>query len=138
MLKKLVSHVGLKPSLKASGKTQEASTVQPPVIRSDAEGTRLNLEGYELIQLKDYKQAEVVLRRAVQSFPEGTTAVAYKYSLYNLGHVLRRNGRAKEAVPYLEKCVKMDPEWSKAQTELAVAEEQAAQSSAALTQVSRL
>jgi RNA polymerase subunit RPABC4/transcription elongation factor Spt4 len=94
---------------------------QQPVVQSDAEGARLNLQAYELIQQKNYQEAEPILRRALQSFRPGTTAVEYKYAMYNLGHVLRRTGRAKEAIPYLEQCVKMDPAWSKAQTELAVA-----------------
>ena len=94
---------------------------QHPVVQSDQEGARLNLQAYELIQQKNYQQAEPILRRALQSFPPGTTDAAFKYSLYNLGHVLRRTGRAKEAIPFLEQCVKIDPAWSKAQTELAVA-----------------
>ena len=94
---------------------------QSPLVKSDEEGTRLNLQAYELIQQRNYQQAEPILRRAVQSFPQGTTAVAYKYSLYNLGHVLRRNGKAKEAVSFLEQCVRLDPTWTKAQSELSVA-----------------
>ena len=102
-----------------------------PIVRSDEEGTRLNLQAYDLIQQRNYHQAEPILRRAVQSFPAGTTAVAYKYSLYNLGHVLRRNGKPKEAIPFLEQVVKLDPAWTKAQSELAVAKE-TAQSTEAL------
>lgn len=115
--------------------TLPISGSQQPVVRSDEEGTRLNLQAYELIQQKNYQQAEPVLRRAVQSFPPGTTAVAYKYALYNLGHVLRRTGRAKEAIPFLEKCVQIDPQWSKAQSELATA--RAETQSSAVTQISQ-
>jgi hypothetical protein len=104
----------------ALGKTIPARG-QQPVVQSDEEGARLNLEAYELIQQKNYQQAEPILRRALQSFRSGTTAVEYKYALYNLGHVLRRTGKAKEAIPFLEHCVKIDPAWSKAQTELALA-----------------
>jgi RNA polymerase subunit RPABC4/transcription elongation factor Spt4 len=92
-----------------------------PVMKSDQEGARLNLQAYLMIQQKNYQEAEPLLRKALQSFQSGTTAIEYKYALYNLGHVLRRTGRAKEAIPFLEQCVKMDPAWSKAQTELAVA-----------------
>jgi tetratricopeptide (TPR) repeat protein len=116
--------------------THQISISQKPIIRSDEEGTKLNLQAYELIQQRNYQQAEPILRRAVQSFKPGTTSVAYKYSLYNLGHVLRRLGKAKEAVPYLEQCVKIDPQWSKAHTELSIARSQAQTS--AVTQISQL
>jgi tetratricopeptide (TPR) repeat protein len=79
------------------------------------------------MQQGDYQKAEEILRQAVQSFPQGTTAVGYKYALYNLGHVLRKTGRVKESLVYLEKCAQIDPEWSKVQTELAVAKQQAQQ-----------
>jgi tetratricopeptide (TPR) repeat protein/RNA polymerase subunit RPABC4/transcription elongation factor Spt4 len=111
---------------------KESPTVQisnpKPIFQSDEEGTRLNLQGYTLIQNGDYQNAEAVLRRAVQAFPQGTRAIAYKFALYNLGHVLRKNGRPKEAVTYLEKAANIDPEWSKAQSELAVARQEAANS----------
>ncbi len=113
-----VAPVSLIGSRLEAGRTLPA-TGQTPIVRSDEEGARLNLEAYELIQQKNYQQAEPILRRAVQSFQPGTTAVGYKYALYNLGHVLRRLGRPKEAIPFLEQCVKMDPAWSKAHTELA-------------------
>jgi tetratricopeptide (TPR) repeat protein len=96
------------------------------VKQSDEEGSRLNLEGYALIQKGDYQNAEGVLRQAVQAFPADTKAVGYKFALYNLGHVLRRRGRPKEALIYLEKAAKLDPEWSKAQSEIAVARQEAA------------
>jgi hypothetical protein len=104
----------------SAGTTLPAKGKQP-IVQSDQEGARLNLEAYELIQQKNYQPAETILRTALQSFRPGTTAVEYKFALYNLGHVLRRTGRAKEAIPFLEQCVKIDPAWSKAQTELAIA-----------------
>jgi len=119
------------PSAVANPAPEEKSSTLPvsnpqPVKQSDEEGTKLNLEGYALIQKGDYQNAEAVLRQAVQTFPNQTTAPAYKFALYNLGHVLRRTGRPKEALGYLEKAAKLDPEWSKAQTELAVARQEAA------------
>jgi Tfp pilus assembly protein PilF len=111
----------------AGPKTIPISNQQPqPKVISDAEGTRLNLAAYELIQQKQYQQAEPLLRQAIVSFPKGTSAEAYKYALYNLGHVLRKTGRAKQAIPYFEKCLQLDPAWSKAQTELSVAKVEAA------------
>jgi tetratricopeptide (TPR) repeat protein/RNA polymerase subunit RPABC4/transcription elongation factor Spt4 len=97
---------------------------QKPVVRSDEEGTKLNLQAYTLMQQGDYQKAEQILRQALQSFPQGTTAVGYKYTLYNLGRALRKTGRPKEALVYLEKCAQIDPERSMAQTELAVAKQQ--------------
>ena len=109
---------------------KKASTVPvsnpQPVQQSDEQGTKLNIEGYTLIQKGDYQNAEAVLRQAVQAFPHGTSAIAYKFALYNLGHVLRRTGRPKEALTYLEKAARLDPEWEKAQSELTVARQQAA------------
>ena len=123
-------------SSKSQGTLQVSGGIQQPIVRSDEEGTRLNLQAYEFIQQKNYQQAEPILRRAVQSFTPGTTSVAYKYSLYNLGHVLRRTGRSKEAIPYLEKCIKIDPQWSKAQTELEIAKSEA-QASSPVAQISQ-
>ena len=105
---------------------------QKPVVRSDEEGTRLNLQAYTLMQQGDYQKAEEILRQAVQAFPKGTTAVGYKYTLYNLGHVLRKTSRPKESLVYFEKCAQIDPEWSKVQTELAIAKQQAQGTSAVL------
>ena len=113
------------PAPKAGARIVPVSNGITSVVRSDAEGEKLNLEGYSFIQQKNYKAAEPVLRRAVQSFVPGTTSVSYKFALYNLGHVLRRTGRPKEAVQYLEKCVKLDPSWSKAQSELNTAKAEA-------------
>lgn len=117
------------PHTSTASQAQESKTVQvssqQPVARSDEEGTRLNLQAYEFMQQGDYQKAEPVLRQAVQTFPQGTTAVGYKYALYNLGHVLRKTGRARESIPYFQKCAQIDPEWSKVQTELAIAKEQA-------------
>lgn len=118
-----------------AGRTLPA-TGQPPVVRSDQEGERLNLQAYELIQQKNYPEAEPILRRALQSFQPGTTSVSYKFALYNLGHVLRRTGRPGEAIPFLEQCVKLDPAWSKAQSELATAKA-ATQPKPTVTQVSQ-
>jgi RNA polymerase subunit RPABC4/transcription elongation factor Spt4 len=129
-----VAPVRLAGSRLDAGRTLPA-TGQIPVVRSDQEGARLNLQAYELIQQKEYQQAEPILRRAVQSFQPGTTAVEYKYALYNLGHVLRRNGKPAEAIPFLEQCVKLDPAWSKAHTELATA--RAATQPKPVTQVSQ-
>ena len=66
------------------------------------DGYALNDQGYALIQQERYQEAVPVLRRAVGSFPEGTTDLTYAYALYNLGHALRLAGRPDEAIPILE------------------------------------
>jgi tetratricopeptide (TPR) repeat protein len=50
-----------------------------------------------------YPDAVPILQRAVASFPSGTTDLTYAYALYNLGRSLRLAGRPREAIPILEK-----------------------------------
>jgi eukaryotic-like serine/threonine-protein kinase len=68
-----------------------------------ATGTALNDHGYALIQQGQYEQAVPILKRAVGSFPDGTTDLTYAYALFNLGQALRLSGRPEQAVPILER-----------------------------------
>ena len=65
-------------------------------------GAQLNDEGYSLIQQGRYVEAIPVLRKAVASFPQGTTDLNFAYALFNLGHALRMAGQPEEAIPILE------------------------------------
>jgi serine/threonine-protein kinase len=82
---------------------QAAVALAGEVPASDpAAGAALNDEGYSLIQQGRYEEAVPVLRRAVRSFPEGTTDINYAYALFNLGNALRLAGRPEQAIPILE------------------------------------
>lgn len=68
-----------------------------------ARGTALNQEGYSMLQSGDAEGAVPVLQEAVESFPEGTDDLNYAYALFNLGQALREAGRSEEAIPILER-----------------------------------
>jgi eukaryotic-like serine/threonine-protein kinase len=88
---------------------REAPTPQPSTpgaaqsAGDAATGARLNQQGYALMQRGNYRDAVAILRRAVAAFPKGTTDINYAYALYNLGRSLRLSGRPAEAVPILER-----------------------------------
>jgi len=102
--------------------TPVSAPLQQTVI-DEQKGTELNIQAHQLITERRYVEAIPILQQALKTFPRNSTALAYKFVLYNLGHSLRRVGRAKEAVPYLEQCIKMDPAWEKAHSELQIAVE---------------
>ena len=62
-----------------------------------------------------------MLRRAVDSFPEGTTDLRYAYALYNLGNALRLAGRPDEAIPILEQRLEIRNQTGIVRRELAAA-----------------
>jgi eukaryotic-like serine/threonine-protein kinase len=81
-------------------------------------GAQLNQEGYSLIQQGRYAEAIPVLRRAVASFPQGTTDLNFAYALFNLGHALRMVGRPEEAIPILEQRLEIPNQTQTVQSEL--------------------
>jgi tetratricopeptide (TPR) repeat protein len=111
------------------GSTAAAETTprvaDAPAVASAATGAQLNEEGYSLIQEARYAEAIPVLRRAVASFPKGTTDINYAYALYNLGHALRMNGQAEEAVPVLEQRLQIPDQTQTVRTELEAARAEA-------------
>jgi serine/threonine-protein kinase len=102
----------------------------PPTSASDPStaGTQLNEEGYSLIQQGRYSEAVPVLRKAVASFPGGTTDVNFAYALFNLGHALRMTGNPDEAIPILEQRLEIPDQTEIVQAELAAARAAAAES----------
>lgn len=84
-------------------------------------GAQLNEEGYSLIQQGRYAEAVPVLRRAVASFPQGTTDLNFAYALFNLGHALRMAGHPEEAIPILEQRLEIPDQTQTVQTELEAA-----------------
>jgi eukaryotic-like serine/threonine-protein kinase len=111
------------------GSTAADETTPPaaatPAVASAAGGAQLNEEGYSLIQEGRYAEAIPVLRRAVASFPDGTTDINYAYALYNLGHALRMNGQAEEAVPVLEQRLQIPDQTQTVRRELEAARAEA-------------
>jgi eukaryotic-like serine/threonine-protein kinase len=87
------------PSGSSSGGTAGAGAA----ASGAAEGARLNDEGFALMRQGRYAEAVPVLRRAVAAFPPGTTDVRYAYAIYNLGRSLRLSGHPGEAIPVLER-----------------------------------
>ena len=67
-----------------------------------------------------------MLRRAVDSFPEGTGDLTYAYALYNLGQALRLAGRPEEAIPILEQRLEIPNQVPTVRRELAAARAEAA------------
>jgi serine/threonine-protein kinase len=93
-----------------------SSTATP--APASADGAQLNQEGYSLIQQGRYAEAIPILRRAVDSFPAGTSDLNYAYALFNLGHALRLNGQPEEAIPILEQRLQIPNQTATVQAEL--------------------
>jgi eukaryotic-like serine/threonine-protein kinase len=98
-----------------------------PAVPADATGAQLNDEGYSLIQQGRYDEAIPVLRRAVASFPSGTTDINYAYALFNLGNALRLAGKPQAAIPILERRLQIPDQTDVVQRELDAARAAAGQ-----------
>ena len=103
----------------------EPSTPAPPAQSSPApaptgsgEAARLNDQGYSLINQGRYSEAVPILRRAVAGFRSGSTDLTYAYALYNLGRALRLSGRPDEAIPVLERRLRIPNQTPTVQREL--------------------
>jgi tetratricopeptide (TPR) repeat protein len=109
--------------------TTTTTTTAAPASAAPAEGAsgaQLNDRGYALIKAGLYEEAVPVLRRAVDSFPEGTSDINYAYALYNLGQALRLAGRPEEAIPILEQRLEIPNQIPAVRRELAAARAEAA------------
>jgi tetratricopeptide (TPR) repeat protein len=119
------------PAANAGPTTTTTTTTTTPAPASappaeGASGAQLNDQGYSLIKEGRYEEAVPVLRRAVDSFPEGTSDLRYAYALYNLGHALRLDGRPEEAIPILEQRLEIPNQVSTVRRELDAARAEAA------------
>jgi hypothetical protein len=88
-----------------------------PSGSSNAEGTRLQLEGHNMIE-SDPDGAVPVLERSVKAFPADTDAVELQYAYFSLGKALRLAGRPDDAIPVLELRLKHPNQRSTVQAEL--------------------
>ncbi len=105
-----------------------AEEEEPSGSYDEARGAELNDEGFRLMGAGDYEGAVPVLQEAVNSFPPGTDNVTYAYALFNLGKSLRLAGRPEEAIPVLEKRLKIPNQTDAVQAELDQAKRDAGQS----------
>jgi tetratricopeptide (TPR) repeat protein len=74
-----------------------------------------------MVQAGEYEQAVPILEEAVGSFPEGTQDLNYAYALFNLGNALRLSGRPEDAVPILERRLKIPNQTGEVRRELRAA-----------------
>ena len=102
-----------------------APTEEAAPAGSSADGGTLNAQGFELLNQGRYDEAVSVLRRAVASFPEGSTDLNYAYALYNLGSALRLSGHPDEAIPILERRLEIPNQQGTVAAELARARAEA-------------
>jgi eukaryotic-like serine/threonine-protein kinase len=117
------------PSNEAGSTTTTTTTTTAPASAAPTEGAsgaQLNDQGYALLQQGHYEEAVAVLRRAVGSFPEGTSDLNYAYALYNLGKALRLAGRPEEAIPILEQRLEIPNQVPTVREQLALARAEAA------------
>ena len=85
----------------------------PPPPAAGADGHALNDNGYALMQQGGYPAALPLLHQAVQKLAGTGPADPYEgYANYNLGYTLYRLGRCSEAVPYLKRAEKLEPDRS--------------------------
>jgi hypothetical protein len=82
---------------------ESVAGVPPPSPNPNpSRGLELNDEGKALLDSGQAKAAVPILRRAVASWPAGTSDINYYYSLYNYGDALLQAGRPEKAIPVLE------------------------------------
>ena len=82
-------------------------TAQEPQI-AIAGAARLNDRGFQLMNAGRYDAAIPLLRRAVSAAPPRGTDLTYAYALFNLGRSLRLAGKPQEAIPLLERRLRID------------------------------
>jgi serine/threonine-protein kinase len=109
-----------KPKAKAQPPAAQAPAEQTTgaAPSGEAEGTRLNNEGFAKLQAGDPGGAIPILQRAVAAFPEGTSNVNYAYALYNLADALIQAGRPAEAIPLLEQRLRIPNQQGKVKKRL--------------------
>jgi eukaryotic-like serine/threonine-protein kinase len=85
----------------------------PPPPASGPSGHTLNNNGYALQQQGNYSAALPLLQQAVQKLAGTGPSDPYEgYANYNLGYTLYKLGRCDEAVGYLKRAEKLEPDRS--------------------------
>jgi len=106
-----------KPDPPAAAEPEPQPAAEP--VTDDPAG--LNDRGYGLMQSGDYQTAIPLLEQAVAAYPDDSQDLTYAYALYNLGRALRLAGRAEEAVPILERRLRIPNQTETVQRELEAA-----------------
>jgi serine/threonine-protein kinase len=89
--------------------TQASSTPAP----TGGNGHALNDQGYSKMRAGDYNGALPLLQQAVSSLRGSGPSDPYEaYANYNLGYSLLKLGRCSEAVPYLQRAQRLEPDRS--------------------------
>ena len=89
----------------------------PPPVAAGSTGHQLNDRGYELQQRGDFAGALPYLEQAVQKLRGTGPGDRYEgYANYNLGYTLYRLGRCSEAIPYLKRAEKLEPDRTEPRT----------------------
>jgi len=85
----------------------------PPPAVAGTNGHQLNDRGYELQRRGDYAGALPYLEQAVQRLQGSGPGDPYEgYANYNLGYTLYRLDRCSEAIPFLRRAEKLEPDRS--------------------------
>jgi eukaryotic-like serine/threonine-protein kinase len=91
--------------------TTPAAKPAPPPAAVTGGGHSLNDQGYSRIQAADYAGAVPLLQSAVQKLRGLGPGDPYEaYANYNLGYALYRLGRCGEAIPYLQRADRLEPQ----------------------------
>jgi serine/threonine protein kinase len=89
----------------------------PPPAAAGGDGHTLNDNGFALQQQGNYAAALPLLQQAVQKLAGTGPSDPYEgYANYNLGYTLFKLGRCAEAVPYLKRAEKLEPDRSEPRT----------------------
>jgi eukaryotic-like serine/threonine-protein kinase len=113
------------PSGSSSPGVAPASSESSAPAAGSVDGATLNAEGFSLINQGRAAEAVPILRQAVDAYPESSTDLSYAYALYNLGHALRLSGQPDEAIPILERRLRIPDQQSTVAAELARARAEA-------------
>jgi tetratricopeptide (TPR) repeat protein len=85
----------------------------PPPAAAGGDGHTLNDNGFALQQQGNYAAALPLLQQAVQKLAGTGPSDPYEgYANFNLGYTLFKLGRCAEAVPYLKRAEKLEPDRS--------------------------
>ncbi len=85
----------------------------PPPAAAAGDGHALNDQGYSLMRQGAYATALPLLQQAVQKLAGTGPADPYEgYANYNLGYTLYRLGQCDEAVAYLKRAERLEPDRS--------------------------
>jgi tetratricopeptide (TPR) repeat protein len=94
----------------------------PPPAPTGLGGHELNDRGYSYIGQHNWAAAIPLLQQAVRQLAGTGSSDPYEaYANYNLGYALYRSGRCAEAVPYLRRADRLEPDRSEPRAYLKLA-----------------